>query len=88
MPSVERLRVPVLFALVTVSAIVGTTSGLAHGELASGIHAFQLFLGYSVVRASSVCGALLIILGLLLRFYMPQWPLASAEPPKRPSSIP
>ena len=87
LPSVERLRVPVLLALVTVSAIVGMTSGLAYGERASGIHAFQLFLGYGVVRASSVCGALLIALGVLLRFYTLQWPLASPEPPKRPSRI-
>ena len=85
LPAVERLRVPVLLALVTVSAIFGMISGFAHGERANGIHAFQLFLGYGVVRASSVCGALLIALGVLLRFYRPQWPL---QPPKRPSRIP
>jgi hypothetical protein len=88
LPSVERLRVPVLLALVTVSAILGMTSGLAHGERANGIHAFQLFLGYGVIRASSVCGALLIALGALLRFHTPQWPVASPEPQKRPSRIP
>jgi hydrogenase/urease accessory protein HupE len=59
MPLVERLRVPVLLTLVTVSTVVGMTSGLAHGERANGIHAFQLFLGYGVIRASSVCGALI-----------------------------
>ena len=72
LPSVERLRVPVLLALVTVSAILGMTSGLAHGERANGIYAFQLFLGYGVIRASSVCGALLIALGALLRFHTPK----------------
>lgn len=87
-PAVERLRVPVLLALVTVSAILGMTSGLAHGQRANGIHAFQLFLGYGVIRASSVCGGLLIALGALLRFHTPQWPVASPEPQKRPSRIP
>ena len=85
LPAVERLRVPVLLALVTVSAIVGMTSGLAHGERASGIHALQLFLGYGVVRGSSVCGALLIALGVLLRLYPAQRPFASPELLKKPS---
>ena len=63
LPGVERLRVPVLLALVMVSAILGMAAGFARGERANGIDAFQLFLGYGVIRASSVCGALLIALG-------------------------
>jgi hypothetical protein len=77
-PWAERLRVPVLLGLFGVSAVVGMASGLAHGERGSGIHALQLFLGYGVVRAMSICGAGLILLGALLRIGENRW-LATRE---------